>query len=113
MTEPPDDEDELRAFLESEYFGEMADDMLMDEIGRGDDHRTIYDELPEGEDELQDALHDIHEQPDDEPIPRLVSVEEAARILAEAKKKHDEQKAAEARVQSKGDNAMAISDNAQ
>src|SRR4051812_20719770 len=62
VTEPPDPRDpdnvgdpedfepelarELAEFLESEQFGELEDDMLLDEAGRGEDHRTIYDDMP-------------------------------------------------------------------
>lgn len=117
MSEPPEDDayddEELTAFLNSEYFAEMGDDMLIDRVARGEDNRTIYDETDEVEDRLEDDLHDIKEQPEDEPIPELVSVEEAKRVIAEAKRKYEEKKAAESRAQSQGETPMAISDDAQ
>lgn len=118
MSEPPDDawdDEELEEFLDSELFAEMGDDMLLDRVARGDDDRSLVDDvdMDYAEWELQDYLHDLHDQPDDEPVPELVDREEAKRIIAEAKKKYDEQKAAEARTQSKGEDKVAISDDAQ
>lgn len=121
MSEPPDepsdglsDEEraELEDFFNSEYFGELADDMLLDEAGRGEDHRTVFDEMPDEEWELRDHLADIKEQTEDEPVPELVSVEEAAKAIAEAKKKYDEAKAAKDQP-TQGDEPMAIADDAQ
>lgn len=122
MSEPPEDnaygddaydDEELTEFLNSEYFAELGDDMLVDRVGRGEDNRTIYDDTDEVEDRLEDDLHDIKEQTEDEPIPELVSVDEAKRVIAEAKKAYDEKKAAEARTQGKAEEHMAISDDAQ
>jgi hypothetical protein len=119
MTEPPhsDDEDdefrELEEFLNSEYFAELSDDLLLDKVGRGEDDRTIYDEFDEVEDQLENDLHDIKEQTEDEPVPELVSVDEAKKILAEAKKKHDEKKTAERCAESQGEDNVTISDDAQ
>lgn len=121
MSEPPEDDGlsdeesaELEEFLNSEYFAELSDDMLLDDVGEGKDHRTIYDDMPDEEWELQDHLADIKEQTEDEPIPELVSTEEAMKIIADAKKKHDEEKAAaERRAQSQGEDKVAISDDAQ
>lgn len=131
VTEPPDPRDpenvgdpeefdpelarELAEMLESEQIDELADDMLLDEVGRGEDHRTILDfGIPDEEWELQDHLHDIREQTEDEPVPELVSTEEALKIIAEAKKKREEeQAAAQRRAQSQGDDKVAISDDAQ
>lgn len=104
---------ELTELLESEQFAELSDDMLLDEVGRGEDHRTVHDEMPEEEWELQDHLADIKEQPEDEPIPELVSVDEAMKVIAEAKKKHDEKKAAERRDEVKEVEDVTISDDAQ
>lgn len=104
---------ELAEMLESEQIDELADDMLLDEIGRGEDHRLVTDNYSDAEWQLQDDLHDIHEQPDDEPIPELVDREEAKRIIAEAKKKYDEKKAAEGLGESKGAENVTISDDAQ
>jgi hypothetical protein len=105
---------ELAEFLESEQFGELADDIIIDEVSRGEDNRTIYDEYDEVEDPLRDDLMDIHEQPNDEPIPELVSTEEAMRIIAEAKKKRDEEKAAaKGRALPEGAEPVAIADDAQ
>lgn len=122
MTEPPEDnvhgddaydDEELTAFLNSEYFAEMGDDMLIDRVARGEDNRTVYDEYDDVEDQLEDDLHDIKEQAEDEPIPELVSVEEASRVIAEAKKAKEEREAAERRTQSQGEDKVAISDDAQ
>lgn len=103
---------ELADMLESEQIDELEDDMLLDRVGQGDDNRTIYDEYDEVEDTLEDHLHDIKEQPEDEPIPELVSTEEAMKIIAEAKKKYEEKKAAEGRDTAKGEE-VPISDDAQ
>lgn len=103
---------ELADMLESEQIDELEDDMLLDRVGQGDDNRTIYDEYDEVEDTLEDHLHDIKEQPEDAPIPELVSTEEAMKIIAEAKKKRDEKKAAESRDTFKGEE-VPISDDAQ
>lgn len=90
MTEPPEprdpedgggaDDDELREFLESEYFAEMSDDMLLDEIGRGEDHRTVSDEMPDEEWEMQDAAHDWRDEIEEVPLPDKL---DPAAILAE------------------------------
>jgi len=120
MSEPPGDDDayddeELTAFLNSQYFDELSDDMLLDRVGRGEDNRSLLDDLDMDDTEwqLEDDLHDLQEQPDDEPIPELVDRDEAKRIIAEAKKKYDEKKAAEARAQIEGADPVAISDDAQ
>lgn len=128
MTDPPeprqpgDDEEmtpeevaemrELQDFFDSEYFAEMGDDILIDNIAAGEDHRTIYDDLSDAEWELQDHLADIKEQTEDTPVPKLVSTDEAMKIIAEAKKKKEED-AAQRRAQSEVEGKMAIADDAQ
>lgn len=104
---------EVREFLESEQFAELEDDMIVDQAGRGEDNRTIYDDMPDEEWELLDHLQDIHDQPRDEPIPELVSTQEAMKIIAEANKKRDEEAAAGRRAQSKEEEKVTISDDAQ
>lgn len=130
MTDPPeprdpgDDEElspeevaemrELQDFFDSEYFQEMGDDILLDNIGAGIDNRTIYDDLSDTEWTLQDDLADIKEQTEDTPVPELVSLDDAMKIIAEAKKKREEeQAAAQKRAQSQGDDSMPIADDAQ
>jgi len=122
VTEPPDDNpedfdpellDELSDFLASEQFAELEDDMLLDQIGRGDDNRTIYDELPDEEEDLRDDLFDAQEAILETPIPDLLSIEDAAKAIAEGKKAYEERKAAEKRTQGEVEDKMAISDDAQ
>ena len=67
----PDESRELDELLNSEWLDEMGDDLLLDEIGRGDDSRTIYDD---GEDDtLIDELHDAREEIADVPLPEKTS----------------------------------------
>jgi hypothetical protein len=65
-------------------------------------------DMPEEEWELQDHLHDMKEQTEDEPVPKLVSTEEAMKIIAEAKKKRDGKD-----QPTQGEASMAIADDAQ
>lgn len=80
MTEPPEprrpeegggEDDELQDFLDSEQFAELGDDMLLDRIGRGEDDRTISDDMPDEEWELQDLLHDWKDDVEDVPVPPI------------------------------------------
>lgn len=106
---------EVRDFLESEQFAELEDDMIIDQAGRGEDDRSLQHDMgmDDGEWELLDHLQDIHDQPRDEPIPELVSTEEAMKVIAEANKKRDEEAAAGRRAQSQGEDKVTISDDAQ
>lgn len=104
---------ELAELLESDQFGELSDDMLLDRVGKGEDDRSVHDEMPDEDWELEDQMHDTRDEIDEVPIPELVSTEEAMKVIAEAKKKHDEKKAAERRDEVKDAEKMAISDDAQ
>ena len=42
--EEPSEIPELNEILDSEWFGEMEDDMLLDRIGQGDDDRSVKTE---------------------------------------------------------------------
>lgn len=112
---PPEDDggadDELREFLDSEYFAEMSDDMLLDEVSRGVDHRTISDDMPDEEWALQDKLHDWRDDVEDVPLPPKLDPEA---IIAEHLRHTNPAEPPGPRSTSEGTPApMAISEDAQ
>jgi hypothetical protein len=122
VTEPPEprnpDEDggddaemeELREFLDSEFFGEMSDDMLLDEISRGEEHRRVDDEMPDEDWALQDELHDWRDDVEEEPHPPKLDPKE---IMAEyERRKKAEEPPAPRAPSSGGAGSMAINEEA-
>jgi DNA repair ATPase RecN len=94
MTEPPEPrdpeegsgDDELQEFLDSEQFAELGDDLLLDQIGQGEDERRLSDDIPDEEWELQDLLHDWRDDVESEPIPPIA---ERAQEIHELNQQYD------------------------
>jgi hypothetical protein len=82
--EEPSEIPELNEILDSEWFGEMEDDMLLDRIGQGDDDRSVHDEIPDEDWNLQDMAHDWRDDVEDVPIPPKLDPDA---LIAEAERR--------------------------
>jgi hypothetical protein len=102
--EEPSEVPELNEILDSEWFGEMDDDILLDRIGQGDDDRSVHDETSDEDWDLQDMAHDWRDDVEDVPIPPKL---DPAALIAESERR---KKASD----TKGTHQpMSISDDAQ
>jgi hypothetical protein len=82
--EEPSEVPELNEILDSEWFGEMEDDMLLDRIGQGDDDRSVHDETSDEDWDLQDMAHDWRDDVEDVPVPPKLDPDA---LIAEAERR--------------------------
>lgn len=80
--EPDPFQAEADELADAEFIDELSDDMLLDDVGEGNDSRTLYSELPAEDHELQDLLFDWQEDVTSVPVPPLVSTDQAQSIIA-------------------------------
>jgi hypothetical protein len=109
-TTPPGDDDPGESEPGSdEWFDEVDDDITLDRLGNPDATDDL-DDVDSADRDITDMLGAWRD--DAEATGELVSTEEAAKAIADAKKKHDDAKRSRENPDIGGSSRMAISDDA-